>query len=30
MAAEAVVWAAEHRRREVFAAWPTVMAIHAQ
>ena len=30
MAAEAVVWAADHRRREVFAAWPTVMAIHAQ
>jgi len=30
MAAEAVVWAADHRRREVFAAWPTVLAIHAQ
>lgn len=30
MAAEAVAWAADHRRREVFAAWPTVLAIHAQ
>ena len=30
MAAEAVVWAADHRRREVFAAWPTVLAIQAQ
>jgi hypothetical protein len=30
MAAEAVVWAADHHRREVFAAWPTVLAIHAQ
>src|SRR6185503_147128 len=30
MAAEAVVWAAAHRRREVFAAWPTVLAIHLQ
>ena len=30
VAAEAVVWAADHRRREVFAAWPTVLAIQAQ
>lgn len=30
MAAEAVVWAASHRRRELFAGWPTVLAIQAQ
>lgn len=30
VAAEAVLWAADHRRREVFAAWPTVLAIQAQ
>lgn len=30
VAAEAIVWAASHRRREVFVAWPTVLAITAQ
>ena len=30
MAAEAVLWAADHHRREVFAAWPTVLAIQLQ
>ena len=30
VAAEAIVWAASHRRREVFVGWPTVEAIQAQ
>jgi short-subunit dehydrogenase len=30
VAAEAVVWAATHRRREVSVGWPTVQAITAQ
>ena len=30
VAAEAIVWAASHRRREVFVGWPTVMAITGQ
>ena len=28
--ARAVVWAAHHRRREVYVGWPTVMAIYGQ
>ena len=27
VAAEAIVWAAHHRRRELYVGWPTVMAI---
>ena len=30
VAAEAIVWAAAHRRREVFVGWPTVEAITGQ
>jgi len=30
VAAEAILWASRHRRREVYVGWPTVLAIHAQ
>src|SRR6185437_2170567 len=30
VAARAIVWAASHRRREVYVGWPTVEAIYAQ
>jgi NAD(P)-dependent dehydrogenase (short-subunit alcohol dehydrogenase family) len=30
VAAQAIVWAARHHRREVFVGWPTVQAITAQ
>lgn len=30
VAARAIVWAASHKRREVFVAWPAVEAIYAQ
>ncbi len=30
VAARAIVWASEHRRREVFVGWPTVKAIYGQ
>lgn len=30
VAAEAILWASRHRRREVYIGWPTVLAIHAQ
>lgn len=30
VAARAIVWAASHRRREVFVGWPTVKAIYGQ
>jgi len=30
VAADAIVWAASHRRREVWVGWPTVLAITAQ
>ncbi len=30
VAAKAVYWAAHHKRREVFVAWPTVQAIYGQ
>lgn len=30
VAARAIVWAAEHRRREVYVGWPTVKAIYGQ
>lgn len=30
VAARAIVWAASHRRREVYVGWPTVKAIYAQ
>ena len=30
VAARAIVWAASHRRREIFVGWPTVKAIYGQ
>ncbi len=30
VAARAIVWAASHKRREVYVAWPTVKAIYGQ
>jgi hypothetical protein len=30
VAARAIVWAASHRRRELYVAWPTVKAIYGQ
>ena len=30
VAARAIVWAAKHRRRELYVAWPTVKAIYGQ
>ncbi|HLJ15564.1 MAG TPA: SDR family oxidoreductase [Bryobacteraceae bacterium] len=30
VAAHAIVWAAQHKRREVYVGWPTVEAIYAQ
>lgn len=30
VAARAIVWAASHKRREVYVGWPTVQAIYAQ
>ncbi len=30
VAARAIVWAANHKRREVYVAWPTVKAIYGQ
>ena len=30
VAARAIVWASEHKRREVYVGWPTVEAIYAQ
>ncbi|MEO7143473.1 MAG: SDR family oxidoreductase [Bryobacteraceae bacterium] len=30
VAARAIVWAASHRRREVYVGWPTIKAIYAQ
>jgi NAD(P)-dependent dehydrogenase (short-subunit alcohol dehydrogenase family) len=30
VAAQAIVWASKHKRREVYVAWPTVKAIYGQ